>query len=227
MAWRCSGKSNLELITNMRDNELIKQERVFNAMTKIDRAKYCPAFPYEDSPQVIGYGATISAPHMHAHALELLLDKLTPGSKVLDVGSGSGYLTSCFAELVGPSGKVVGIDHIDELVEMSQRNIMSDHPEYLEDGRIVLVAGDGRQGYVNESPYDAMHVGAAADGVPQALFDQLKVGGRLIVPVGAMNGHQVLTQFDKKEDGKIEEHELMNVIYVPLTTAKFQRLRSR
>jgi protein-L-isoaspartate O-methyltransferase len=100
----------------------------------------------------IGHGATISAPHMHAHASEYLLNYLEPGSKVLDVGSGSGYLTAIFHHLVSPGngqpiGKVVGIDHITELVDWSVENLKRDGlSSALESGQIEMVAGDGREG---------------------------------------------------------------------------------
>lgn len=75
-------------------------------MLAVDRSNYCKNNPYLDSPQSIGYGVTISAPHMHAHALELLRDQLINGTRALDVGSGSGYLTACMASLMGPTGWV-------------------------------------------------------------------------------------------------------------------------
>jgi protein-L-isoaspartate(D-aspartate) O-methyltransferase len=92
-------------------------------LPKVDRAHYAPRNPYDDRPQPIGHAATISAPHMHANACESLLDYLKPGAKVLDIGSGSGYLTAVLANLVGPSGKVVGIDHIQPLVDMANTNM--------------------------------------------------------------------------------------------------------
>uniref|UniRef100_UPI0009B46650 protein-L-isoaspartate(D-aspartate) O-methyltransferase-like n=1 Tax=Monopterus albus TaxID=43700 RepID=UPI0009B46650 len=105
----------------------------------------------------------------HAHALELLSDKLTEGASALDVGSGSGYLTACFARMTGPSGRVVGIEHINELVQMSIKNVQADDPELLSSGRIRFVVGDGRLGFPDGAPYDAIHVGAAAATVPRAV----------------------------------------------------------
>ena len=106
---------------------------------------------------------------MHAYALELLRDQLKEGNKALDVGSGSGYLTVCFAQMVGPAGKVVGIDHIQELVDWSESNVQKNHGDLLQNGRIKLVVGDGRQGYAQDGPYHAIHVGAAAPTLPQAV----------------------------------------------------------
>uniref|UniRef100_A0AAQ5YRX6 Protein-L-isoaspartate O-methyltransferase n=1 Tax=Amphiprion ocellaris TaxID=80972 RepID=A0AAQ5YRX6_AMPOC len=169
MAWMSSGKTHPELISRLRDHGVIRDDRVFNAMLATDRGIYSRDYPYADSPQSIGYRATISAPHMHAHALELLSDKLIEGASALDVGSGSGYLTACFARMTGPSGRVVGIEHIDELVQMSIKNVQADDAELLSSGRIRLVVGDGRLGFPDGAPYDAIHVGAAAATVPKAV----------------------------------------------------------
>lgn len=147
---------------------------------QVDRAHYAPSYPYDDSPQTIGHAATISAPHMHASACESLLPFLTPGAKVLDIGSGSGYLTHVLAELIKPGGTVIGIDHIQPLVEMADTNMKksSEGRQLLENGTVKFVKGDGRKGWEQEAPFDAIHVGAAAAEHHQALIDQLKAPGR-------------------------------------------------
>lgn len=182
MAWRSSGASNEALIENLASNGLIHSSRVKQAMLGVDRAHYAPYSPYQDSPQSIGHRATISAPHMHASACESLLEFLKPGSRVLDVGSGSGYLTHVLAELVKPSGTVVGVEHIQPLVDIGTANTRksAEGRELMDAGGIKYVKADGRLGYPEGAPYDAIHVGAAASDFHQELIDQLKAPGRYV-----------------------------------------------
>lgn len=120
---------------------------------------------------------------MHANAAESLLPILTPGSRVLDIGSGSGYLTHVLAELVKPGGTVVGVEHIQALADLGKVNTekSAEGRELLASGGIRFVRGDGRKGWSGEGGeggFDAIHVGAAAVGVHRELVDQLRRPGR-------------------------------------------------
>jgi len=221
MAWQCSSESNAGLVANLHRQGIASNPRVIAAMQSVDRASFCPRHPYEDSPQPIGHQATISAPHMHAMCLEALHAHLRPGMRALDVGSGTGYLTLCMALMVGTSGKVVGIEHVPDLVASSLTNVAADGKQALLDsGNLMLREGDGRLGCEEHGPYDAIHVGAAAPTLPPALVEQLKKGGRLIIPVGT--GTQYLLQIDKDLDGKVTQQKLTGVRYVPLTDLNSQ-----
>uniref|UniRef100_U5EN57 Protein-L-isoaspartate O-methyltransferase n=1 Tax=Corethrella appendiculata TaxID=1370023 RepID=U5EN57_9DIPT len=230
MAWYSKGKNNEDLVNQLTEYGIIKDDNIAKCMKETDRKFYCASnhFPYVDTPLRIGYGATISAPHMHAYALELLNDHIKSDSNILDVGSGSGYLTSCFARLLkskygaNATGNVIGIEHHPDLVELGKKNINADEPSLQESGKVLIVKGDGRLGYPEKAPYSAIHVGAAANETPQALIEQLKPGGRLICPVGPAYDTQYLEQYDKDESGKIEKKRLMGVMFVPLTDLENQ-----
>ncbi|KAH8278953.1 hypothetical protein KR018_011772 [Drosophila ironensis] len=222
MAWRSVGTSNADLIRQLKDHGVIATQAVANAMAATDRKFYSPRNPYMDAPQPIGGGVTISAPHMHAFALEYLRDHLKPGAHVLDVGSGSGYLTACFFRYITAKGdsadtRVVGIEHQADLVRISKANLNQDDRSMLSSGRFEIVQGDGRKGHPGQAPYHAIHVGAAAPDTPTELISQLAKGGRLIVPVGPDGGTQYMQQYDKDENGKVKMTQLMGVMYVPLT----------
>lgn len=229
MAYRTLARSQSGLIDSLVEHGVIRSHEVEAVLRSIDRGLFTdePQFAYVDAPQGIGYAATISAPHMHAWALELLLGELRPGARVLDVGSGTGYLTAAFAKLVsrgGAEGKAIGIEHIPQLTSKALSNVAKDPSldELIQQGHLEFVVGDGRKGWPAGAPYDAIHVGAAAPRMPTELIEQLAPGGRLVVPVGPRGGMQVLAVVDKEADGSVRRRDAMSVMYVPLTSKEHQ-----
>ncbi len=219
---------------------IAKSKIVQDCMNKVDRMNYVRnrEEAYIDAPSSIGYMQTISAPHMHAHALEDLLPALQKAEaspsvnqlSILDVGSGSGYLTACFGRMINllgnKPGKVYGIDYIPELVSCAKTNLVKQDSDLLESGVVEIHKGDGWKGYPSGAPYHAIHVGAAADGVPEVLMSQLAVGGTMIIPMGPDGGFQNLYRIDRvaqsspspttftESDYNIQP--LIGVRYVPL-----------
>ena len=212
------------LVHSLASQGVIQSERVIQVMKRVDRAKYVPGglYPYGDRPEPIGDGQTISAPHMHGQALELLSNFLHPGSHALDVGCGSGFLTACMGHLVSPSGIVVGIENRQSLVDLAASNIGKAESDLLDGGIVKIRKGNGWTGEGfqpqgrTENLFDAIHVGAAAESMPSALITSLKSPGRMVIPVGPQWGSQVFVVVDKDKDGNISQQELMSVMYVPL-----------
>jgi protein-L-isoaspartate(D-aspartate) O-methyltransferase len=233
-AWSCHGRSQRELVNNLATAQIIRSPIVKKVMTLVDRANYVNQRPYDDTPQSIGWSQTISAPHMHAHALELIVPAIEKSQSptMLDVGCGSGYLTAAMGRMVSDhnkeplvgdgSGKVYAVDVFPGLVEMTKQNIMKQDADLIQDGTVTVQLGDGWKGLPSAAPFDAIHVGAAADNFPKQLMMQLRVGGVLICPVGPDGGAQVLYRIEKVADNPefhnedFRFHELLGVRYVPL-----------
>lgn len=221
MFWSFNLSSNAALVQHLVESRFLTNQRAIKAMNATNRSFYCPLSPYMDSPQSIGYGVTISAPHMHATALQELEPVLQPGCSALDIGSGSGYLVAAMARMVAPNGTVKGIEHIPQLVETSKKNLLKDinHDEVLmemyKEKRLQINVGDGRMGTSEDEKFDAIHVGASASELPQKLVDQLKSPGKILIPIGTYS--QNIYLIEKNEQGKISKRTLFPVRYVPLT----------
>jgi protein-L-isoaspartate(D-aspartate) O-methyltransferase len=159
----------------------IEDEALLDAMARVPRELFVPTSErqsaYADAALPIGHGQTISQPYMVARIIEAL--GLRAGELVLDVGSGSGYQAAVLAEL---GAAVVTIERIPELAAIARENLAAAGYEQVE-----MMVGDGTLGVPERAPFDAIAVAAAAPGFPQALYDQLRPRGRLVVPVG---GHR-------------------------------------
>ncbi|MBD0347520.1 MAG: protein-L-isoaspartate(D-aspartate) O-methyltransferase [Thermoleophilia bacterium] len=160
-------------------------ERVLEAMARVPREIFVPEHlrrhAYEDAALPIGFGQTISQPYMVARIVETL--GVDGGDRVLDVGTGSGYQAAVLAEL---AGEVVSIERLPELAERARACLAAAGYE-----RVELHVGDGTLGVPERAPYDAIGVAAAAPELPEALYAQLRPGGRLVIPVGGRFGQRL------------------------------------
>jgi protein-L-isoaspartate(D-aspartate) O-methyltransferase len=210
-------EGNKRLLTELIIEDFITSEKVTNVMLEVDRQDFAPVNHYVNRPQYLGYNVTISAPHMHAFALECLSNYCVEGAKILDVGSGSGYLTVALSKMTNDTGTVVGIEHIPELYLFGVSNVKKKHANLIEKGKIIFVKGDGRKGCKEYAPYKAIHVGAASEQVPRALIDQLDYNGRIFIPVGKKGETQEIYLVDKDSMGKVTYRSILSVCYGMLT----------
>ena len=165
---------------------------------------------------------TISAPHLHTYCLELLKDYLKTGGKSLDVGFGSGYLTVAMSKMMGDQGTSHWIENIKQLCDFAEINISKLNKKLLEEKKVILICGDGRNWCPEYGLYNCIHFGAAAAELNQALIDQLANGGRLVIPVGEQRGNQFIYVINKDKNGKIIKRKELCVSYVPLTSVNNQ-----
>ncbi|CAN5848301.1 protein-L-isoaspartate(D-aspartate) O-methyltransferase [soil metagenome] len=196
-----------QLIETIRERGIDDLE-VLRVFDLVARHQFVPAAvehrAYEDAPVPIGYGQTASQPSLQALYLQTL--RLQPTDRVLEIGTGSGYQTALLSHL---AGHVYSVERIRELSARARSVLDS-----LRFRNIALLVGDGTIGWSRYAPYDAILVGAASPGVPQALLDQLAAGGRMLIPVGDRN-EQTLTLFEKTDDGILRK-DITACTFVPL-----------
>jgi len=187
---------------------------VRTAMGKVERHRLIPpgetSRSYRNHPLPIGSGQTISQPYIVALSADLLNPK--PRDVILEVGTGSGYQAAVLAEIVA---RVYSIEILPALGNEARKRL-----EELGYGNIEVRIGDGYAGWPEKAPFDGIVVTAAAPGVPQALVDQLKPGGRMVIPVGGAGDIQFLKLLTRRADGGVDEKRVLPVRFVPLVPGK-------
>jgi protein-L-isoaspartate(D-aspartate) O-methyltransferase len=175
----------MELIDSLIQEGWLKTPRIIEAFRKIKRMDFLPE-DIKDLSELnealpIGFGQTISQPLVVAFMIELLKPK--PGDKILDVGSGSGWTSALLGELVGEKGKVFAIELIPELMEFGKKNV--EQYDFLKNKRVEFICADGSMGYKRAAPFDKILASASAEKIPLAWKEQLKLGGRIVTPIGS------------------------------------------
>jgi protein-L-isoaspartate(D-aspartate) O-methyltransferase len=188
----------------------VSDPRVLAAMNKVRRDEFVPPnlkeSSYADRPLPIGYSQTISQPYIVAFMTEQVHP--SPTDRVLEIGTGSGYQAAILAEL---AAEVYTIEIIEPLAKTAEATL-----QRLGYKNVHVKAGDGYKGWPEYAPFDAVIVTCAPDHVPQPLIDQLKEGGRMIIPVGSGLGFQQLHLLEKK-NGKLQRRAVLPVRFVPMT----------
>ncbi len=187
----------------------ITDKRVLDVMGRVPRHRFVPAElaneAYDDHPLPIGKGQTISQPYIVALMTQLVGCK--PGSRALDIGTGSGYQAAVLAELCK---EVYSIEIVRPLADTARKRLAE-----LGYKNIEVRSGDGYRGWPKHAPFDVIIVAAAPDHVPQPLIDQLAPGGRLVIPVGRF--FQELLLIEKQKDGTVRRKSVTAVSFVPMT----------
>jgi protein-L-isoaspartate(D-aspartate) O-methyltransferase len=218
-----------KLIDNLQRQKVLRTPKVVSAMLYVPRTKFLPAekqeYNSDDAPLPIGFGQTVSAPHVVSIMNEAL--QFEVGNKVLEVGAGSGWQAATIAELITNKeaprsewGHIYAMEIVQELAEQAKKNIMN--AGYGD--RVTIINGDGSVGYPEKAPFDRIVVTAAAPEVPVPLFEQLKSGGIMVIPIGKDSLFQNLMKITKDADGKVSRENLGGVSFAPLTGKFMQNL---
>ena len=188
----------------------IENQAILEAMDKVPRHEFVPEdlrhLAYNDHPLPIGYGQTISQPFIVALMTQTIDPK--PGMRILEIGTGSGYQAAILAEM---GAEVYTVEIIPELAQQAAQRLNE-----LGYTNVTTLTADGYFGWQEHAPFDAVMVTAAPDHLPQPLANQLKNGGRLVIPIGPVGFLQTLWSFEKV-DGELEATNLGGVTFVPLT----------
>lgn len=198
------------LIDYLIKENILKDKRIIQSFKKVPREDFIlpeyRQYAYVDEPLPILAKQTISQPTTIAIMTEALEPK--PGQKILEIGAGSGYQAALLSEIVGPKGQIITIERIPQLHKFASKNLKS----YK---NIKVILGDGSKGYAQAAPYDRIIVTACSPKVPKVLFQQLKEGGILLVPVGKTLLNQKILKI-RKVQGKQVTEDLGYFVFVPL-----------
>jgi len=212
-------QSSEALFKCLKKMSILRTPAIENAFVAIDRSWFCPTHPFSDSSIKIECDQCICSPSMHIFYLEMLKDIFPRAKAILDVGSGSGYLTASLAYL-SPKAKVVGIDYYETLVEKSRKTCTDHLSEDLND-RLLLLAGPGSQGYMQQAPYDIICVDYMCKEVPEELIKQLAPNGRMLIPLAnrkcSYDTNLVggdLWVLEKNNKGKVSKHRAFSCSFV-------------
>lgn len=202
--------SRQQMVKFQMEDRGIKDKRVLQTMETVPRHEFVPPEyikqAYDDHPLPIGYGQTISQPYIVAAMTELL--RLNSDSKVLEIGTGSGYQAAILAELVQ---EIYSVEIIEQLCQQAKERLAR-----LGYTNVQVLCGDGYYGWKEHAPYDAIIVTCAPDHIPQPLIDQLTDGGRMVIPVGPPGAYQALWLVERQGQ-EVKSERVMGVAFVPLT----------
>ena len=200
-----------DLIKYWRDAKIISDERLLSVFVKIDRRTFVPPEledqAYDDRPLPIGSDQTISQPTTVMIMTQAL--QIERGMKILEVGCGSGYQAAMLGLLTGPAGRVFSVERLSQLVAIARKNLASAGVR-----NVIIIEGDGTEGYAPEAPYDRIIVTAAAPAIPTPLALQLKEGGKIVVPVGDQFSQKMIV--GTKKAGEIITQSIGDFVFVPL-----------
>lgn len=206
------------LIEELIKDGYLKTPAIIEAFKKIKREDFVSPedkkYVAVNVPLAIGYGQTISQPLTVAFMLEQLQPK--EGDNILDVGSGSGWAAALLAQIVGEKGKVYAIEIVPELKKFGEENAAKYN--FIKKGISKFFCADGRKGLLEFAPFDNILVSAASKDIPPKLLEQLKVGGRLVIPLGRQYESQDIVAIDKRGKNEFKEKRFPGFVFVPLVS---------
>ncbi len=194
---------------------VLKTPRIIEAFLKIDRADFVPLElkrdAYINEPLLIGEGQTISQPYTVAFMIELLQPK--SGDKIFEIGFGSGWQTALLAEVIGESGEIFAVERIKKLFNFGTKNISKYN--FIKNGIVKTIGGDATKGLKRHAPFDKIIAAAAGAKVPETWLEELKIGGRLVMPK-----KESIWLYVKKSKTEFEKREYPGFVFVPLISNK-------